>query len=74
MGRFGSCPRVYCEKQHALPIGLCHTLRTGRVKVYCPRCEDIFVPRRSTADIDGAYVGKSFPQLLLFVLLILSNH
>lgn len=61
MGRFGNCPRVFCEKQNLLPIGLCETLKTGRIKVYCPRCEEIYVPRKSHADFDGAYVSKSFP-------------
>lgn len=32
-GRFGYCPRVYCEKQHVIPIGLCEDLKTARVKV-----------------------------------------
>lgn len=33
MGKFGVCPRVLCERQNVLPIGLSEMLRTSRVKV-----------------------------------------
>lgn len=67
IGKFGHCPRVMCEKQNVLPIGLSESLKTSRIKVYCPRCKEAYAPRRSQADFDGAYVGRSFPQLLLMV-------
>ena len=34
MGKFGVCPRVLCERQNVLPIGLSEILRTSRVKVF----------------------------------------
>ncbi len=34
MGRFGVCPRVLCERQNVLPVGMSYELRTSRVKVY----------------------------------------
>ena len=34
MGKFGTCPRVLCERQNVLPIGLSEILRTSRVKVF----------------------------------------
>ncbi|KAM3136442.1 hypothetical protein pb186bvf_011400 [Paramecium bursaria] len=64
-GKFGYCPRIYCEKQHVLPIGLCEDLKTTRVKVFCPRCEEVYLPKKKCADLDGAYFGRSFPQYLL---------
>ncbi|CAK84846.1 unnamed protein product (macronuclear) [Paramecium tetraurelia] len=64
-GKFGHCPRIYCEKQNVIPIGLCEDLKTARVKVFCPRCEEVYMPKKKCADIDGAYFGKSFPQFLL---------
>ena len=52
-------------------------LRTSRVKVilssvigkikkvYCPKCEDVYIPKKKCADVDGAYFGCSFPHILL---------
>ena len=67
-GRFGTCPRIMCEKQTALPIGISEDLKIARVKIYCPRCKDIYSPKKKSADADGAYFGTSFPHLLLMVL------
>lgn len=64
-GSFGSCPRVYCERQPVLPVGMSEDLRTSRVKVYCPRCQDVFIPKHKHSDVDGAYFGCSFPHMLL---------
>jgi casein kinase II subunit beta len=33
--------------------------------VYCPKCEDVYVPRIKFVDIDGAYFGCSFPHIFL---------
>ncbi|EGR31788.1 hypothetical protein IMG5_102270 [Ichthyophthirius multifiliis] len=65
LGRFGVCPRVLCERQNVLPLGMSEELRTSRVKVYCPRCEDVYIPKKKCPDIDGCYFGVSFPQSLL---------
>jgi len=58
---FGICPRLLCDKQEVVPIGLDEELSISRVKVYCPKCEDVYLPRIKFVDIDGAYFGKSFP-------------
>jgi casein kinase II subunit beta len=65
LGKFGVCPRVLCERQAVLPIGMSEELRTSRVKVYCPRCEDVYIPKKKCTDVDGAYFGCSFPHILL---------
>ena len=60
---FGYCPRVLCDRQIVLPIAMSEDLSISRVKVYCPKCEDVYVPRSRFVDIDGAYFGKSFPNI-----------
>ncbi|CAI9095560.1 OLC1v1031548C2 [Oldenlandia corymbosa var. corymbosa] len=42
---FGRCPRVYCCGQPCLPVGPSDVPRQSTVKIYCPRCEDIYTPR-----------------------------
>jgi hypothetical protein len=42
---FGRCPRVYCSGQPCLPMGQSDIPRTSTVKIYCPKCEDIYYPR-----------------------------
>jgi len=42
---FGRCPRVYCSGQPCIPVGQSDIPRSSTVKIYCPRCEDIYYPR-----------------------------
>eukprot|EP01017_Pseudomicrothorax_dubius_P012327 TRINITY_DN149_c0_g1_i1.p1 TRINITY_DN149_c0_g1~~TRINITY_DN149_c0_g1_i1.p1 ORF type:complete len:257 (+),score=70.55 TRINITY_DN149_c0_g1_i1:91-861(+) len=65
LGKFGTCPRVLCERQNVLPVGMSEELRTSRVKVFCPKCEEVYIPKKKCPDVDGAYFGCSFPQMLL---------
>ncbi|KAH9552255.1 hypothetical protein CY35_09G055600 [Sphagnum magellanicum] len=63
---FGRCPRVYCSGQSCLPMGQSDVPRTSTVKIYCPKCEDIYYPRsKYQGNIDGAYFGTTFPHLFL---------
>ena len=73
-GAFGTCPRVLCERQHVLPIGVSEELSTSRVKVYCPRCVDVYLPRQKQLDIDGAYFGASFPHVFLKVSILVVHQ
>ena len=66
-GVFGACPRVLCDRQLVLPVGMSEDLSISRVKVYCPKCEEVYVPRIKFVDIDGAYFGCSFPHIFLQV-------
>jgi len=65
---FGNCPRILCDKQNLLPIGLSDELKYSRVKVFCPKCEEIYKPRQKCTEIDGAYFGPSFPQVFFMVI------
>ncbi|KAH0938879.1 hypothetical protein HID58_006340 [Brassica napus] len=63
---FGRCPRVYCCGQPCLPVGQSDLPRSSTVKIYCPKCQDIYYPRsKYQGNIDGAYFGTTFPHLFL---------
>ena len=63
---FGRCPRVFCGGQPCLPVGQFDIPRSATVKIFCPKCEDIYFPRsRYQGNIDGAYFGTTFPHLFL---------
>ncbi|KAL5197198.1 hypothetical protein ABZP36_000710 [Zizania latifolia] len=74
--KFGRCPRVYCCGQPCLPVGQSDIHRSSTVKIYCPKCEDIYYPwsmYQGTSEekipepppLDGAYFGTTFPHLFL---------
>ncbi|SHO78494.1 Similar to S.cerevisiae protein CKB2 (Beta' regulatory subunit of casein kinase 2 (CK2)) [Malassezia sympodialis ATCC 42132] len=65
---FGRCPRVLCYQQPLLPVGLSDIPFQSPVRLYCPRCEDLYRPKSSRhCAIDGAFFGSSLPHMLLMV-------
>lgn len=65
---FGRCPRVFCASQPLLPVGLSDVPYNKAVKLFCPRCEDLYSPKSSRhGSIDGAYFGTTFPHMLFLV-------
>lgn len=65
---FGRCPRVLCYQQSLLPVGLSDLPFQKAVKLFCPRCEDIYSPKSSRhGTIDGAFFGTTFPHMLVRV-------
>jgi casein kinase II subunit beta len=65
---FGTCPRYYCNGQPVLPCGLTDTKGKASVKLFCPRCEEIYRPRSTRHEnIDGAFFGTTFPHLFFLV-------
>lgn len=57
-----------CEGQPLLPMGQHDIPNMSTVRLYCPKCEDLYNPKSSRhASIDGAYFGASFPSMLFQV-------
>jgi len=42
-GVFGYCPRALCNNQKCLPVGLSDKLRSSRVKIFCPKCDEVYM-------------------------------
>merc|ERR1712151_988128 len=62
---FGTCPRVHCDRQHVLPVGQSEELRAAKVKIFCPKCEQIYSPKSKFKDLDASSFGTSFTQTFL---------
>jgi casein kinase II subunit beta len=59
---------VLCNSQPLLPVGLSDIAYEETVKLYCGRCEDLYIPKSPRhGSIDGAYFGTTFPHLLFLV-------
>lgn len=46
-------------------MGLSDELRTSRVKVFCPKCEEVYIPKFKSINLDGAYFGTSVPHVFM---------
>jgi len=73
-GQFGTCPRVLCEKQLLLPIGMSNEPKTSRVKTYCTKCGEVYAPKDKNLNLDGAYFGTSFPQAFVLAYETMIQH
>ena len=57
---YGFCQRALCDKQNVIPIGTHDKPSKGRIKVYCPKCEEVYIPCLKSVNLDGAFFGQSF--------------
>ncbi|GMM28766.1 casein kinase 2 regulatory subunit [Martiniozyma asiatica (nom. inval.)] len=63
---FGSCPRFLCEGMHLIPVGRYDVPGVETVRLYCPNCNDIYLPPSSRyLNIDGAFFGTSFAGMFI---------
>ena len=54
-----------CHGHPLLPTGLSDVPHVQSVKLFCGKCEDLYNPKSSRhANIDGAYFGTSFQNIL----------
>lgn len=59
---YGVCPRVACNEQPLLPIGLSPNPGEMTVKTFCPCCQDVYDTEEK---LDGAYFGPHFPHFFI---------
>jgi Casein kinase II regulatory subunit len=53
-GVFSSCPRVFCMGCNVVPCGRSDLPGLDTVKLFCPNCNDIYVPASSRFQgVDG---------------------
>lgn len=63
---FGICPRYHCDGMHLIPVGATDIPGQETVRLYCPCCNDIYLPLSLRyLNIDGAFFGTTFPGLLV---------
>ena len=60
---FGECPRMLCRGQPVLPMGFTDDPKHGMVKLFCPKCQDVYSCAPGQRHIDGAFFGPTFPNL-----------
>ena len=73
-GVFGYCPRALCNNQKCIPVGLSEKLRNSRVKIFCPKCDEVYMVQKfkpsaergggsvqTATNLDGAYFGSYLP-------------
>lgn len=61
LGEFGRCPRTLCKGTNVVPHGQSDFLGEGKVRLYCPKCEDVYLPKSTRhASMDGSFIGTTF--------------
>ncbi|KAJ3446075.1 casein kinase ii subunit beta [Anaeramoeba flamelloides] len=66
-GVFGKCPNIFCKRQPCLPLGRSDQPHKSAVKLYCPKCREIYLPKQKYRIFDGAFFGTTFAHMILNV-------
>jgi casein kinase II subunit beta len=65
---YGTCPRLNCQEERLLPIGMSSHLSTrtepNPVRVFCPCCREIYNPRPPQT-LDGAFFGPNMAHIFV---------
>ena len=62
----GRCRRVFCDAMPLIPIGLSSSPEKDRLKLFCARCRDIYLPSSHRhANLDGFGFGPTMAHLLV---------
>lgn len=63
--QFGFCPRVYCGRCPVIPCGRFDEVGKESVRLYCPRCMDLYNPSSSIfVNVDGNYTKALYATVL----------
>lgn len=54
---------MLCRGQPVLPMGFTDEPNYGMVKIFCPKCRDVYSCPNSQRHLDGAFFGPTFPNL-----------
>jgi casein kinase II subunit beta len=65
---YGTCPRINCQDEPLLPIGLSSNLSTraqpNPVRVFCPCCREVYNARPAQT-LDGAFFGPNMCHIFI---------
>eukprot|EP00826_Nyctotherus_ovalis_P046173 TRINITY_DN5186_c0_g1_i7.p2 TRINITY_DN5186_c0_g1~~TRINITY_DN5186_c0_g1_i7.p2 ORF type:complete len:156 (-),score=28.14 TRINITY_DN5186_c0_g1_i7:141-608(-) len=66
-GLYGYCPRAKCELQVTLPTGISDAPGQRSIKLFCPKCKEVYASPKQFKKVDSAFFGTNFPQLFFMV-------
>ncbi|KAI3634695.1 hypothetical protein MIR68_007076 [Amoeboaphelidium protococcarum] len=63
---YGECPRVLCQQQSLLPVGMSEFPNEHTVSLFCPMCIDLYHPTHGKHQaLDGCAFGQTAAHLLI---------